>query len=179
MKRPGVIAIAVLGALLAGLLIYGVVQNGDDRSIEKAISRGDYPPAPDHVLPTLEGSGRQSLADYRGRVVFLNFYASWCPPCAHEAPTLRSFQQSLDTSKATMLGVAYKDFASDSTTFLKKHGLTYPSLRDNKLQLAPKYGTNALPETFVIDRRGRIVAVSRGEVTRAFLDASLKRALAA
>ena len=76
-----------------------------------------------------------------------------------------------------MLGVTYKDYAQDSRAFIREHRLTYPSLRDDKLTLSPKYGTRALPETFVIDKRGRIVAISRGTVTREFLDGALKKAL--
>ena len=62
--------------------------------------------------------------------------------------------------------------------FVKRNRLSFPSLRDDKLQLAPKYGTTNLPETFVIDRRGRVVAVSRGQITAAFLSHALDRALA-
>jgi cytochrome c biogenesis protein CcmG/thiol:disulfide interchange protein DsbE len=132
--------------------------------------------APDASLSRLEGAGQQSLADYRGEVVFLNFWASWCEPCSVEAPVLRDFQRTLGT-RGTVLGVTYKDYAPDSRAFVREHRLTYPSLRDDKLVLSPKYGTSALPETFVIDKRGRIVAISRGTVTRKFLDAALRKAL--
>jgi cytochrome c biogenesis protein CcmG/thiol:disulfide interchange protein DsbE len=175
MKRPGVIVIAVLGALLAGLLVYGLVQRQDKRSIDAAIRAGKRPPAPDHVLPFLDGKGQASLRSYRGKVVFLNFWASWCGPCNQEAPLLQRFQDRLG-NRATVLGVTYKDYAADSRRFERKHGLTYPSLDDGQLKLAPKYGTTALPETFVIDRRGRIVAVSRGVVSQAFLDHALQEA---
>ena len=177
MKRPGVIVIAVLGALLVGLLIYGVASRGEDRGLEAAIARGDYPPAPDRRLPRLDGGGEASLADYRGKVVVLNFWASWCPPCRREIPLLTRFQKTLG-DRGTVLGVTYKDEPADSRSFAEKYGINYPSLRDNRLELAPEYGTNALPETFVIDGQGRIVAVSRGEVTQEFLDAALERATA-
>jgi cytochrome c biogenesis protein CcmG/thiol:disulfide interchange protein DsbE len=170
-----VIVIAVLGALLAGLLVYGLVQRGDDRTLDAAIRDGKRPPAPDQVLPKLDGRGTASLADYRGRVVVLNFWASWCTPCREEAPLLARFQRTLGPA-GTVLGVTYKDEASASRAFAQKYALTYPSLYDGKLQMAPKYGTTALPETFVIDRRGRIVALSRGEVTKAFLDHAVAEA---
>jgi cytochrome c biogenesis protein CcmG/thiol:disulfide interchange protein DsbE len=176
MKRPGVIVIAVLGALLAGLLVYGLVKRQDDRTIDAAIRDGRRPAAPDHVLPRLNGRGMQSLASYRGRVVVLNFWASWCDPCRQEAPMLERFQKTLG-SRGTVLGVTYKDDPVDSRSFERKYGLTYPSLRDSKLQLAPDYGTTALPETFVIDRRGRIVAVSRGAVSQQFLVRSVQAAV--
>src|SRR4051794_20366489 len=175
MKRPGVIVIAVLGALLAGLLVYGLVQRQDNRTLDAAVRDGKRPPAPDQVLPKLGGGGTSSLADYRGKVVFLNFWASWCPPCRQEAPLLSKFQQRLGT-RGTVLGVTYKDDPEASLAFAHKYGLHYPSLRDSKLELAPEYGTRALPETFVIDGRGRIVALSRGEVSQAFLDNALREA---
>ena len=176
MKRPGVLVIAVLAALLAGLLIYGLVQTGDDTTLDQAVKQDKRPAAPDHVLPRLDGPGEQSLADYRGRVVVLNFWASWCTPCRVEAPLLEQTQKQL-ADRGTVLGVTYKDYAADSRKFVRKFGLTYPNLRDDRLQLAPRYGTSALPETFVIDRRGRIVALSRGQVTREFLDHAVGRAL--
>jgi cytochrome c biogenesis protein CcmG, thiol:disulfide interchange protein DsbE len=172
MKRPGVLVIVVLGALLAGLLVYGLVQRKDDTTLDQAVKQDKRPAAPDHALPRLDGGGTQSLADYRGRVVVLNFWASWCEPCRAEAPILESTQHTLG-SRGTVLGVTYKDFADDSRKFIRHYGLTYPNLRDDRLQLAPKYGTTALPETFVIDRRGRIVALSRGQVSRQFLDSAI------
>jgi len=175
MKRPGVIVIAVLGVLLAGLLVYGLVQRGDDRSLDTAIRDGRRPAAPDHALPRLDGPGTGSLADYRGKVVILNFWASWCGPCREEAPLLQRFQRTLG-ERGTVLGVTYKDDAEASRGFMRKFGLTYPSLRDSQLQLAPRYGTRALPETFVIDRAGRIVALSRGQVSREFLFNALREA---
>jgi cytochrome c biogenesis protein CcmG, thiol:disulfide interchange protein DsbE len=175
MKRPGVIVIALLGALLAGLLVYGIVQRGDDRTLDAAVRDGKRPPAPDRELPRLETSGSGSLKAYRGKVVFLNFWASWCDPCREEVPLLTRFQRKLG-ERGTVLGVTYKDDPAASLAFARKFDVNYPSLRDSKLQLAPEYGTRALPETFVIDARGRLVAVSRGQVNRGFLDNALKEA---
>lgn len=177
MKRPGAIAIAVLGALLVALLLFGVLRQGNDRTLDDAVVRGERPAAPDARLPLLNGGGRRSLADYRGRVVVLNFWASWCVPCREEAPLLERVHRRLG-SRGTVLGVTYKDYAGDSRRFMRELRLTYPSLRDDKLELAPKYGTNALPETFVLDREGGIVALSRGQVTAKFLDKYVAKALA-
>ena len=176
MKRPGVIVVVVLSALLCGLLVYGIVQRGDDRSLEAAIARGERPMAPDRELPLLEGEGVGSLADYRGKVVFLNFWASWCAPCREEVPLLTRFQEKLG-DRGTVLGVTFKDDPDASRAFAEQYKVNYPSLRDSKLELAPQYGTRALPETFVVDAQGRIVAVARGTVDQAFLDNALKEAL--
>ena len=160
------------------LLVYGVVARRDDTSLDSAVKNGKLPAAPGAgvALPTLDGSSSQSLAALRGKVVVLNFWASWCPPCEDEAPVLERAQRKLASSGGTVLGVTYKDDASSSRDFMRKHRLSYPSLRDDRLDLAPKYGTTKLPETFVLDKRGRVVAMSRGEVSQDFLTRAIDRA---
>jgi cytochrome c biogenesis protein CcmG/thiol:disulfide interchange protein DsbE len=169
-------AAAVVGAAgVIALLVFGLTTTGNDNSIDNAVSRGAYPTAPTMPLPLLAGQGARTLADYRGRVVVLNFWASWCDPCRAEARLLEQAQRKL-ASTGTVLGVTYRDTTPDSLAFVRQYGLTYPSLRDVDGKLAQSYGTKALPETFVIDRNSRIVSVSRGEVTQAFLDHAIARA---
>ena len=179
MKRSAVPAVAlVLALLLVGLLAYGVVARQDDTSLDSAVRKGQRPEAPGRAvgLPPLDGGRSTSLADLRGRVVVLNFWASWCDPCRREAPALERTQRALAPAGGTVVGVTYKDYAADSRGFVRKYGVSYPTLRDDKLQLAPKFGTTKLPETFVLDRRGRVVAISRGEVDEAFLRRAVARA---
>ena len=182
MKRSAVpIAVAVLAAALVGLLVYGVVARRDDTSLDAAVQKGQRPAAPGAgvMLPTLDGRARASLAQLRGKVVVLNFWASWCGPCEAEAPVLERAQQRLARSGGTVLGVTYKDDADASRDFVRRYKLTYPSLRDDRLDLAPKFGTTKLPETFVLDRTGDVVAMSRGEVSQDFLTRAIDRAQAA
>ena len=170
----------LLAAMLTGLIIYGVINTGPDTSLDSAVKQGKRPPAPaaNVSLPSLDGSTSTSLAQLRGKVVVLNFWASWCDPCRAEAPVLERAQQRLKrTGQGTVLGVTYKDFADESRRFERELKVTYPSLRDDKLQVAPKFGTSKLPETFVLDRRGRVVAISRGEIQAAFLNGAIDRAL--
>jgi cytochrome c biogenesis protein CcmG, thiol:disulfide interchange protein DsbE len=181
-KRSAVpIVVAVLSAALVGLLVYGVVARQDDTSLDSAVKNGERPTAPGAgvTLPTLDGKGKGSLEELRGKVVVLNFWASWCGPCENEAPVLERAQQKLAGSGGTVLGVTYKDDADASRDFVKKYKLTYPSLRDDRLDLAPKYGTTKLPETFVLDKDGHVVAMSRGEVSQDFLSRAIDRAQAA
>jgi cytochrome c biogenesis protein CcmG/thiol:disulfide interchange protein DsbE len=103
-------------------------------------------------------------------VVVLNFWASWCTPCQEEAPILEHIQQTLLHHGGTVLGITFKDTSSDSLEFVKKHRITFPTLRDTSGDFAQAYGTNEIPETFVIDRYGHVVAISRQEVDEAFLD---------
>ena len=159
------------GACVVALLVYGVSAQSPNRTLDELVRRGDYPPAPQaaRMLPVLGASGKRSLASLRGKVVVLNFWASWCEPCAAEAPLLERTQSTLQRHDGTVLGVTYLDASPDSERFVRRYHLTYPVLRDTTGEFAHSYGTDQLPESFVIDRRGRIVAISRGQVEARFL----------
>jgi cytochrome c biogenesis protein CcmG/thiol:disulfide interchange protein DsbE len=169
---------AVVAAAAVALLVFGLGSQGASRALDNAVDQGRRPVAPDRTLPMLGVAGSRSLASYRGRVVVLNFWASWCDPCVAEAPLLEQAQRQLAaTGAGTVLGVAYKDLTPDSLGFVHRQRLTYPSLRDSDGKLASAYGTDALPETFVLDRQSRVVAISRGQITRpAFLAQAIAKA---
>lgn len=157
---------------LVGLLVFGLAARGDNHSLDDAVASDRLPLAPaiNQSLPMLGDAAHRTLASYRGQVVVLNFWASWCEPCRAEAPLLQRAQTSLTVHHATVLGITYRDTTGDSEAFVRQYGLAYPSLRDVDGTLAGAYGTKALPETFVLDRRGRVTALSRGEVNQAFID---------
>ena len=166
---PVPIAVIVGVIALLALLAYGVGTKGHDASIEQALASGERPKAPPVTLPKLGGSGHASLADLRGHVVALNYWASWCDPCRAESPLLERWHRSLSRQGGTVLGIDVLDVTSDAGAFVRRHGLTYPMLRvgDGKTQRA--FGVVAYPETLVIDRAGRIAAVQRGPVDDAFM----------
>lgn len=179
MKRRALPILASLaGACLVGLLIYGVSAQSASRTLDELVARGQRPPAPDstRTLPLLDAHGVASLASYRGRVVVLNFWASWCEPCQAEAPLLEQAESRLSRENGTVLGVTYLDASPDSRGFVRRYRLSYPNLRDDNGDFAHSYGTDQLPETFVIDRHGRIAAISRGQISQAFLDRAISRA---
>jgi cytochrome c biogenesis protein CcmG/thiol:disulfide interchange protein DsbE len=170
---------SLLGAAFLGLLVYGVAHQAPSRSIDQALADGRQPLAPEatHALPALTGGGKGSLASYRGRVVVLNFWASWCPGCQAEAPELERLQRELQRYRATVLGVTYEDIASDSLEFLRHYHITFPNLVDGSGEFGrTAYGTAELPESFLIDPSGRIVAVSRGEIEKPFVERALRLA---
>jgi cytochrome c biogenesis protein CcmG/thiol:disulfide interchange protein DsbE len=114
-------------------------------------------------------AGTESLAGYRGRVVVLNYWASWCVPCRAEAPLLERWHRRIAPRGGTVLGVDALDAAPDAEAFVRTFHLTYPMLRDGDGHTQKAFGVRGYPETLVLDRRGRIAAIRRGPVDDAFL----------
>jgi len=172
MRRFAIPAVALaLAAGLLALLGFGVANQSTSSSIDASVARGDYPPAPAaHTrLPMLGAAGTESLAQLRGKVVVVNVFASWCSPCKDEAPILEQEQRRLAASGGTILGVTYLDNASDSEAFVHQQHITYPVVRDVSGSFVRAFGTTGVPETFVIDRRGRIVALRRWQLAGPWL----------
>jgi cytochrome c biogenesis protein CcmG/thiol:disulfide interchange protein DsbE len=156
-------SIAVLGVLaLVGLLIFGLVSKGGSR-----VALGER--APSTSLPRLEGGGDGSLAEYRGRWVLVNFWASWCEPCKQEAPALEEFQRRHGGAKFTVLGVDTRDLTGDGREFVREYGLSYPQLRDGDGGVAHDYGTTGVPESFLVDPKGKVQWLLAGPVDEQYL----------
>jgi cytochrome c biogenesis protein CcmG, thiol:disulfide interchange protein DsbE len=165
------VPIAVLCALVAliALLAYGLSENQPDRQVEESLRSGEREPAPSLELPKLTGAGAGTLDDYRGQVVVLNFWASWCAPCRDESPLLERWHRRLVGREATVLGVDVQDVTNDAREFITEYELTYPMLRDGEGLSREEFAIVGFPETFVLDRRGRIAAVRRGPVDERFM----------
>jgi cytochrome c biogenesis protein CcmG/thiol:disulfide interchange protein DsbE len=164
------LAVALVLGLFA-LLIWKVAQGS-----HKEAAPGK--PAPDFTLSRIGGPGDLQLSSPRGKAVVLNFWASWCSPCKREAPALQAVSKTWG-KRVVVLGVDVNDFQGDARGFMRKYGLTYPVVHDNKNVTTPKYGLTGLPETFFLDRRGRIVEHVPGEVRAADLNSGVERALRA
>jgi cytochrome c biogenesis protein CcmG, thiol:disulfide interchange protein DsbE len=170
-----VVAVGVLA--LVGLLAYGLASNEPDRDIDAALARGERQTAPVFTAPRLSGDGEASLDDYRGKVVILNYWASWCDPCRQESPLLQRWHKRISPRGGTVLGVDVRDVSDDALEFISEYRLTYPHLRDGPGDTMDDYGVIGLPETFVIDRKGRIAATARGPVDEEFLQRNVPRLL--
>lgn len=138
-------------AFIAGLLV--LFARPDYRQGEPSL-RGKT--ARDFPL-TLAGKPAH-LSDLRGKVVLLNFWAPWCPPCKDEAPSLNALQQRIAPLGGTVLGVdvGIDDEETTYESFLKTYDIDFPTYRDPTEKLAASYGTIGYPETYVIDRQGRL-----------------------
>jgi len=172
----------ILSALalgLLGVLVYGVSHEGTNSSIDGLVARGHYPPAPDagQALPVLGSSATATLRDFRGRVVLVNVFASWCTACAQEASVLAAAQRMLARHGGTVLGITYQDNSTDDLAFVRQYHVTYPVLRDVSGNLAHSFGTSQVPESFVIDRAGRIEALRRYQLSGAWVYDTLTRVL--
>jgi len=179
-RRPGkYLVVAVVLALFA-LLVYGLVSKGTTDRIDEALGDGHSTPAPGFKLELLEpgtippalqrrtakafSDGKLSLAELRGTPVVLNFWASWCPPCRDEAGSLQRAWTVAGKSGVLFVGLDVQDLRGDARAFLDEFGITYPTVREPGKEVAKSYGATGFPETFFIDKRGRVVGHVIGSI---------------
>ncbi len=138
-------------SLLAGLVI-----------ATQATAVGDGSKAPDFKLPALDGGKALSLAAYRGKVVYLDFWASWCPPCLTSLPLLEQLRKEFPADQFQILAVNVDQDVAKARKFIEKTGVGYPSATDPKGRMPQIYGIETMPTSFLIDRTGVIRYVHHG-----------------
>lgn len=178
------VALAAVAALLA-LLIWQVATR-DAGGAAAELEKSGTVLAPDFTLPRIDGipgaeeGGPITLSSLRGKVVVLNFWASWCIPCKQESPRLQEIYMKHRDRGVVVLGVDAQDFKGDARDFAKKYRLTYPLVHDGKGTTLGPYGVTGFPETYFLDRNGNIVGQRvQGEISTKELEEGIELALAA
>lgn len=139
-----------------------------------ALNVGDA--VPDFVRAGLDGTEVQ-LSRHRGKLVVLNFWASWCPPCREEMPVFSSWQQKLGEKGLQVIGVSMDDDPSEVTRFLERYPVSYPIVMGDA-RFAEQFGrVLGLPLTYLVDPQGRVVARYQGEADLAKMEAKIKAML--
>ena len=182
-RGVGFAVVVIPVAALIALLVWAVVQSGgnpgglgiNDEFGEVSISKG---PAPPLSLPLVDG-GTINLAELRGRVVMVDFWSSWCPPCIKEAPVLAETYREYAGQEVEFIGVAIWDEADDVNRYIRQFDIGYPNGLDAKGAVAINYGVRGIPEKYFIDREGQLVRKFSGPVTATELRAIIDELLGA
>jgi cytochrome c biogenesis protein CcmG/thiol:disulfide interchange protein DsbE len=186
-----VLALALVAGLFA-LLVWRVADAGRGAQLVSEVRVGKRPLAPAFTLRVLWrrpetwpkhvqaalADGQLALRELRGHPVVLNFWASWCVPCAKEAPRFRASARA-HQGQVVFLGIDINDFKSDARHFLRKHKVNYVSLRDGSGSTQNRYGLTGVPETYYLNAGGRIVDHSAGEVSLEELDQGIRQTIGA
>jgi thiol-disulfide isomerase/thioredoxin len=169
------LVIAMLGFVAAGVFI--AVNGGLNRApptplpVTQPVSLLLDRPAPNFELLNLDGEAVR-LSNFRGRVVFLNFWATWCEPCIRELPALEAFQEAQGEDGALVLAINNGETAEQINDYFRENGFGgLLVLLDSEFEVQDSYNVNFFPTTFVVDASGTVRDMHRGEITQEDLEA--------
>lgn len=135
------------------------------------------PAAPDFSRPDSSGAPVR-LSDFRGRVVLLSFWATWCPPCRMEAPWFVEFQKAYAVRGFSAIGISFDDGWNPVTAFVAENGINYPMVMGDDALAASFGGIRQLPATLILDRSGRIAVMHAGLVSKSQIQGEIEALLA-
>ncbi len=181
--RSARLVVVALMALVLSACIGGIEDTGDDGFISGSgeitfVDPGKRQPAPELSGIDLDGN-EFSTADLRGKVLVVNLWGSWCPPCRKEAPALKQVADELADQNVQFVGLLAKDKASMAKAFNAKIGITYPTIDDtagrNQAAFADSLPSMAIPTTWIIDANGKVAARAMTELSTATLHALVEQ----
>jgi cytochrome c biogenesis protein CcmG/thiol:disulfide interchange protein DsbE len=176
MRIIRVLAVAVVLALL-GLLVWDMTHRGPG-GIAAKVDKGQTVAAPALTLPRLGGGRPFDLAAYRGKVVVLNFWASWCVDCKLEAKTLHDAAARWSGKGVVLIGVDGTDLSSAARSYMTHYDVNYPVVRDNDGSKGRSWGVTGFPETFIVDKTGQVIPPHvNGPIPAATLNSAIEHAL--
>jgi cytochrome c biogenesis protein CcmG/thiol:disulfide interchange protein DsbE len=173
--RWTVVGVGVTVLMVTGVILGRNLGRNPDPSLVRSPLLGK--PAPQWELPRLDDDGALSSAQLTGRPYVVNFWASWCVPCRAEAPHLQAFAQRHARDGIALVGIVWSDDAGNARAFREEFGLTYPQLTDPGTRTALDYGVFGVPETYVVDGGGIVMAKLVGAVGPTTLDDVLAQVL--
>jgi len=150
-------AILVSLAVVIALVLVSLLQNDSALESVKLTPTVTGIPAPEFTFPDINGRNI-SLSDYKGKVVLLNIWATWCPPCVYEMPSMQKLYNEFNGKNFKILAVSIDAAGVDVVApFMKKHKLSFPALMDPKGTIKTMYGVTGVPESYIVDKQGILI----------------------
>ena len=173
-SNAGLTFILGVGLVLIGLAAFLVLSGGNEAAAPQPASRSVTPmevnfPAPELSLQNVNGK-TESLIDYRDKVVLVNNWATWCPPCKAEIPTLEAYYKTHNADGFVIIGIEAGETQDDVAKFAQEHGMTYPIWFDLNSAALEAFNNQNLPSSYVIDREGTIRLAWVGEISQEMLE---------
>ena len=163
-------AVLIFVAVTVLVVILSLKLNDSAFKFSNQVAIKDNMPAPDFTFPGLDGK-MVSLSDYKGKVVLLNIWATWCPPCVEEMPSMEKLYQKFKGQNFEILAVSIDEPGLKVVApFMKKSNLTFPALIDSEGAIKAVYGITGIPESFIIDKQGNLIKKIIGPVDWATRD---------
>ncbi|HIK98194.1 MAG TPA: TlpA family protein disulfide reductase [Dehalococcoidia bacterium] len=184
MTQRKIIGFAVLvpTTLIGLLLIWAVIQNDGNPgglAVNQTLGKRNVSAQEraSFELPSIDGDGMVQLSDFLGKVVLVDFWSSWCPPCRQESPALEAAYEDFRDLGVEFVGIAIWDVESKTRKFRDAFELEYPIVSDSNGRVAVEWGVVGIPEKFFVDREGRVVKKYAGPMTRDKLGLELREVL--